>query len=425
MKRDLLLIAFLIAVSLAQNLAQVATTPFHPDETRWLNRGRYIQEVLTPRSVTWSDHFLTRGQPPGGSYLMGLGLLAHGRPLEPNRIWHFAYDDLWNVHHGNMPAQVDLTAGRRTNAVVGAFAVGIVYLLGRRLTTRLGGVVGAVTLAFHPLMIQLSSQALADTSLVLVLALTALAACRLADRPSWPRALLLGALLGLGGLVKLSPLLLALPLAALGALLILQPHLPWPRLRGTPDPTAMRLGERLLPLPVMSFTAFVAGYPYLWPDPLSRTYHLFAFRTRELAHQAATWPNVAIGSREEVVERIWRTLSTQFSVAGRLADATSFLEHMPSALDLVLALGGIGSLLWLIWRRGLASPQAVAGLILLSQTALIVIGLRVDYARYYLPLVFVGAVTTGVLAGFIGMRVAGLIRHLHQQAAMPVVLASR
>ena len=197
MKRDLLLFTILMAVSLSQNLAHVAITPFHPDETRWLNRGRYIQEVLTPRSVTWSDHFLTRGQPPGGSYLMGLGLLAQGRPLEPNQIWHFAFDDLWNVHHGNMPTQVDLSAGRRTNAIVGAFAVGIVYLLGRWLTTRLGGVVGAVMLAFHPLMIQLSSQALADTFLVLVLALTALAACWLAYRPTWPRALLLGALLGL------------------------------------------------------------------------------------------------------------------------------------------------------------------------------------------------------------------------------------
>src|SRR5688572_11927064 len=254
---------------------------------------------------------------------MGLGLLAQGRPLEPNRIWHFGYGDLWNVLHGNMPAQADLTAGRRANVVVGAFAVGIVYLLGRRLTTRLGGVVGAVTLACHPLMIRLSSQALADTFLVLVLALTALAACWLADCPTWLRALLLGTLLGLGGLVKLSPLLLALPLAILGVLLLLRPHLPWPRLRGTPDPAAMRLGERLLLLPVVAFTAFVAGYPYLWPDPMGRTYHLFAFRTREMAHQAATWPDVAIGSREEAFERIWWTLSTHFSLAARLANAAS------------------------------------------------------------------------------------------------------
>jgi hypothetical protein len=425
MKRDLLLIAFLIAVSLAQNLAQVATTPFHPDETRWLNRGRYIQEVLTPRSVTWSDHFLTRGQPPGGSYLMGLGLLAQGRPLEPNGIWDFKYGDLWNIRHGNLSTQTDLTAGRRINAIVGAVAVGIVYLLGRRLTTRLGGVVGAAMLAFHPLMIQLSSQALSDTFLVLVLALTVLAACWLADRPTWPRALLLGTLIGLGGLVKLSPLLLTLPLAGLGVLLLLRPHLPWPRLRGTPDPTAMRLGQRLLPLPVVAFTAFVAGYPYLWPDPMGRTYHLFAFRTREMAHQAAIWPGVAIGSREEAVERIWSTLGERYSVTGPLAEVAPLFSGVPSTLDLLLAVGGIGALLWLIWRHGPASPHSLAGVVLLGQAALIVGGLRVDYARYYLPLVFVGTVTTGILAGLIGMTITGLVHRPRQQEAIPSVLASR
>ena len=98
---------------------------------------------------------------------------------------------------------------------------------------------------------------------------------------------------------------------------------------------------------------------------------------------------------------------------------------MPLALDLVLALGGIGALLWLIWRRGLASPQAVAGLILLSQAALVVIGLRVDYARYYLPLVFVGSVLSGVLAGLIGMTVAEVIRHSRQQEAVLIAPALR
>jgi hypothetical protein len=425
MKRDLVLIAILVAVSLAQNLAQVPTTPFHPDETRWLNRGRYIQAVLTPRSITWSDHFLTRGQPPGGSYLMGLGLLAQGRPLEPNGIWDFGYGDLWNIRHDNLSTQADLTAGRRTNAIVGAFAVGIVYLLGRRLTTRLGGVVGAVVLAFHPLMIHLSSQALADVFLVLVLALTALTACWLADRPTWPRALLLGALLALGGLIKLSPLLLALPLAALGALLLVRPHLPWPQFRGTADLAAMRLGQRLLPLPIVAFTAFVAGYPYLWPDPISRTTYLFEFRTREMAHQAAIWPGVAIGSREEAVARIWSTLGERFSLTGRLVEAAPIIGGVPSTLDLLLAVGGIGALLWLIWRHGLASPQSLASVILLGQAALIVGGLRVDYARYYLPLVFVGTVTTGVLAGLIGMTITGLVHRPRQQEAIPSVLVLR
>jgi hypothetical protein len=424
-KRDLGIIVALIAISLTQNLAHIDTTPFHGDETRWLNRSRYVREVFAPRGLTWSDHFLTQGQPPGGSYLMGVGLLAQGRPLEPNAIWDFAYDDLWNIRHGNMPAQADLTAGRRTNAVVGAIAVGLVYLLGRQVTNRLGGAVAALALTLHPLMIQLSSQALADVFLVLVLALTALAACWLADRPTWPRALLLGALLGLGGLIKLSPLLLAIPLAGIGVLLLIRPRLPWPGLRGTPDPMAMRLGERLLPLPVIAFTTFVAGYPYLWPDPIDRTYRLFAYRTREMALQQGYSPKLAIGSEAEVFERIRNMLSEEYSVTGRLVDAAPLLVGMPLTLDLLLAVGGIGVLLWLIRRHGPASPQALAGVVLLGQAALIVAGLRVDFARYYLPLVFVGAMAIGVLAGFAGTAVGKLVHGVHLPEATSQAASSR
>jgi hypothetical protein len=408
-RRDVILIVALFATSLAQNVAQIDITYFHGDETRWLNRGRYLREVLAPRSRTWSDHFLTRGQPPGGSYLMGLGLLVQGRPLEPNGIWVFDIEQLWNVRLGNMPTQADLTAGRRTNAIVGALAVGVVYLLGCHITNRLGGIAGALVLAFHPLMIQLSSQALADASLVLVLALTALVACHLASRPTWPRALVLGVLLGLGGLIKLSPLLLAAPLTALGVLLLVRPHLPWPRLRRAVNAETLRLGERLLPLPVVAFTAFVAGYPYLWPDPISRTFHLFAFRTREMGLQSMWHPDIAIGSRAEALERITSTLGKQFSVAGRLVEAAPLLNAVPAQLDLLLAAGGIGALLWLIWNRGLASPQALAGVVVLGEAAMIVGGLRVDYARYYLPLVFVVAVVIGVLVGLAGTAVTGML----------------
>jgi uncharacterized membrane protein len=63
-------------------------------------------------------------------------------------------------------------------------------------------------------MILLSSQAVADALVTLLLALALLAALRLAARPTWPRALLLGALLGLGAAAKLYPILLVVPLIA-------------------------------------------------------------------------------------------------------------------------------------------------------------------------------------------------------------------
>ena len=413
MKRDLILTVALIVVSLVQNLSGVDTTEFHPDETFWLNSSRYLQDAVAPWDRSWSDHWLTRGQLPGWPYALGIGLVVQGRPLEPNRVWTFFYEPLYNVRGGSVPTQVDLTAGRRTSALIGALAVGAVYLIGRRLTTRLGGVIGALVLAFHPLMIELSSQALTDAFLVLVLALIALAACWLADRPTWPRALLLGTCLGFGGLIKLSPLLLAIPLSALGVLLLAQPRLPWVRLRGTADPGAMRLGERLLPLPIVAFTVFVAGYPYLWPDPIGRAYTLFAHRVQEMTLQQERWPPVAITSPAQALERILMTLGERLTVTGRLAEAAPLFAGLPSQVDLFLAIGGIAALLWLIRCDGLASPQALAGVILLAQTALIVAGLRVDYTRYYLPLVFVGAVTIGVLAGLGTSTVSALIRRTH------------
>jgi hypothetical protein len=401
LKLNLLLFAGLFALSLAQNVSQVNITVFHEDETRWLNRGRYVAELLTPRGLTWSDHYVTRGQPPGGSYLMGIGLLAQGRPLQPNGVWDFGHNMLWNIRHGNMPAQVDLAAGRRTNAVVGALTVGVVYLLGQRLTNVLGGVAGALALAFHPLFIRLSSQALSDTLFVLIVALAALTACQLADKPTWPRTLLLGTLLGLGGLTKLSPLLLSGLLAALGAFLVVRPSLPWSRLRVAPDLAAQALGQRLLTLPAVAFAVFVLGYPYLWPDPVGRTYLLFAFRAEEMGRQIANWPRFAISNPGEAATRIWDVLGEQHSVGDRLMESFPLLRIVPTSLDLLLAVGGAGMLLWIIRRRGPDSSHALAGAILLGQGVLIVIGLRVDYVRYYLPLILVNAVMIGVFVGFV------------------------
>ena len=40
---------------------------FHPDESRWINRGIYLQELRNPLSSFWADSYLIRGQPPMGS----------------------------------------------------------------------------------------------------------------------------------------------------------------------------------------------------------------------------------------------------------------------------------------------------------------------------------------------------------------------
>jgi 4-amino-4-deoxy-L-arabinose transferase-like glycosyltransferase len=331
---------------------------------------------------------------------MGIGLLAQGRDLETNGVWDFKHGEAWNTEQGNMSSAADLRAGRRTNAMVGALTVVALYFLGKRLTNWIGGLTGALFLAAHPLHLYLSSQAVSDALLALILALAALVACYLADRPSWPKAVLLGILLGLGGATKLSPLLIALPLAGLGA--VLMGFVWWRRRHGRDNVATGRLGVRLLALPLIAMVTFVAVYPYLWSDPVGNTRNLFAFRVEEMAKQGSNWPDVAVNSRTEALRRVGITLEDRFSTSGRLyAKLMHGLGRTTDfrGVDVPFAVVGGEILLALVVMRGLGSRYALVMVILGAQAAAIVLGMRSDWARYHLPMLLVEAVCIGVLAG--------------------------
>ncbi|CAA9565569.1 MAG: hypothetical protein AVDCRST_MAG73-4127 [uncultured Thermomicrobiales bacterium] len=412
------------AVALGNNLGAVDQTPFHPDETRWLNRAHYLRDYLDPFGPTWDDAYLTRGQPPMGSYLMGAALLLQGRDLQTNGMWDFRYDFAWNRARGFGGDPADRRAGRRANAVVGALAVAAGFLAGARLTNRVGGVLGALFLAFHPLAIELGSQAVSDALLALLLALALLAAFALADRPSWPRALLLALLLGLGGATKLTPLLLTVPLAGLGLIGCRTSDVGRAGAGGTtltvlPPPSSvlsrLRLSRlptpnfRLLSLPLLAFVVFVAAYPYLWPDPVGRTANVFAFRSLEMRRHETNWPDVAVGDRQEAVLRLWTTLNVR-RTAGRELSERLGLAWDGRGWDLRLAAAGALLLTALAIRHGPRSGHALVLVLLGGQVAALVLGMRVDFDRYHLPTVLAAAVATGVLGGGAWWGVARLAR---------------
>ncbi len=408
--KDITIALVLFALAFWQNLSDLRLTPFHPDETRWLNRAHYVRDVLDPFGPTWDDGYLTRGQPPLGSYLMGIGLLAQGRDLTTNGVWDFKLSRKSNTALGNMADQADLNAGRRTNAFVGALTVVVVYFLAKRLSNRVGGVVAGLFLAAHPLMIYLSSQAVSDALLVFLVALAALTACRLADRPTWSRMAVLGILLGLGGATKLTPILLALPLAGLGGLLVarafarrrgLLPTLLGPTKQGGRSRDE-RLGWMLLALPIVALVTFIAVYPYLWPDPIGRTVNLFAFRTEEMQRQSDNWPNVAVESRAEALRRVGVTLGARFTTTGRLGAKLAHglgLDWQPRGIDLPFAVIGVEVLLALTVWRGLASRYMLTAIVLGGQAGAVLLGMRSDWARYHLPVLLAVATCIGLLAG--------------------------
>lgn len=396
---DVVLPILLFVLSFVQNMDDVGDTVFHPDESRWLNRAHYLTDLRDPFGPTWQEQYLVRGQPPLGSYLMGLGLLAQGRNTDTTAVWDFAYGVEWNELAGAMPTEADLAAGRRTNALVGALVVVVVYMIGRAFTNRAGAAIGAAFLALHPLHIWLASQALSDQLLNLLVALATLATIRFAARPTWGRVLLIGVLLGLGGAAKLSPMLLSLPLAGFGVFLLVRSLT---RLRGVVPTLDRTMGVKLLTLPPVAFATFVATYPYLWTNPIQHTRNIFELRASEMAGQARTWPDVAVESRVDAFGRIGERLTDYFSTSGRLLAVGARLigiDWMPTGIDFLFVAAGVVLFVALVVRGGLRSPAGLAALLLVSQAGAIIVGLRADFYRYHLPIVMIMSICVALSGG--------------------------
>ncbi len=390
----------LFAFSLFQNLGNMDTVDFHRDEARWINRAHFAGDLLDPFGDSWSDYYTTRGQPPLGNYLMGAGLLLQGRDLETNRVWDFSYDQAWNEYTGAMPEEADLNAGRRTNAVVGALVVLCVYAMVAQLTNRFGGLVGGLFLSIHPLHLRLSSQALSDELLALTIVLSFLAAYRFAQRPSLGSGLLLGALLGLGGAAKLSPLLISLPLAVYGGAWLVTRM--WAAGGRSVGWRSARFGWLLLLQPAIAFTTFVAVNPFLWVSPIRRSYEQFNFRLSEMDSQSSAWPVAGVDGPLGALARTGRRFDGDYSSSLRIQ---SWLENIlsvtfqPVSLDVVLMAVGIIVLVNIVVRQGPWSPPALAAFLMAGQSAVVIVGMGVDFYRYFLPLLVVGAICIGVGTG--------------------------
>lgn len=431
--------SLLFVLSFWQNLTHIPATKFNPDETRWLNRAHYARDLFDPSSTTWRDHYVTRGQPPFGSYVVGVGLLLQGRDLETNGVWKFSYDDQdeyqRNVREGNMASAADLEAGRRTSAATGALTVVVLYFLAKRLSNRVGGVAAGLFVAVHPFNRYLSSLATSDATFGLLIALSALAAAWLAARPSWPRALLLGVLLGFGGATKLSPLFVTVPVAGLGVVLLGQrwwdwrmrrvgrdtsrgdlgaaagdagdsvsrPYGWWPaRFFALAGTRRARLGVMLVAVPVIAVVTFVAIYPYLWSDPIGRTEKLLDFRVREMRSQATRYSGLAVETRTEALQRVGEVLGTRYSTGSRLVTdfgARFDRDWETPPLDLPLALVGAELFVVLAVSRGLRSEYALVAVVLGGQVAITIMGMRSEFDRYHIPMLVAAAVCIGLLVG--------------------------
>lgn len=391
-------------VAMWQFLPTIDEREFHRDEARWIHRAEYVRELANPfrdywDESTWADgetldhRNRLRAQPPVGSYLMGIGFLLQWQPLPDIGYWNMDRDDAWNAEQGNMPTHNMLVTARRTTSTLSALTAVGIFLIGTRITNLTGAAIGGIFFALHPLARYLSTFAGSDAALVFFLVMSALAAARLAEKPTWPRAVLLGVLIGLGGGVKLSPLGVAFALAATGLILV-----------ASKVSTNKRLGLMLLSTPVIAGITFVASYPYLWRNPIGNSLNVLRYRTLSFDLQGSLWQQVAVETRPEAIARIWnRFASADWSVWGRFTGWSMPIEP-------VLALVGAVILVVMVIRRGLHTATAQIAAVLGASTAITVLGLQVDWARYHYPVLVAMAVCIGIVAGAIQIAIQKRIR---------------
>jgi len=436
-----LLLAF---VSLHGSFRDVKRTAYFNDESRWINRADFLKEALHPFSVFWEDRYIVRAQPPMGSYIIGLGLLVQGQDLNTNSPWIFEYgfspDISWNVIGGAMPSRADLFAARRTNAVAGAIAVVALFLLVTHFTNWIGGAAGGLFLALSPLQLLLSSLGVSDELFVCLFALSALAALHFARAPSWPRALLLGLTIGVGTSTKLSPIFVGIALAAGAAILVAQPLINrikgagrlWRRLPGANAPGSSRYGWMLISVPLVATIFTIMSFPYLWPAPKTRITFLFKYRADEMNSQAHIFPAAAIHDRWEAASRTWEQFQNHYSTTSKYTHYLhgafgSYVDR--HGFDVPLALLGLVLLVVLVVRQGIMSPAFLAAFVLIAEGGVIFMALRVDFQRYYGPILFVFAVGVGVAVGQLwsGLtRVAGaVLSRCGRRSSVPALIPRR
>jgi hypothetical protein len=374
-------------------------TGFNPDESRWISRAHYLSALADPFGPTWADQYMTRGQPPLGSYMMGIGLLLHGRDLETNPPWDFSQQWEENIAGGYKPVPKDLDAGRRTSAVLVALTTVPLIAVARAFVPMRYALLAGLLFAIHPFTVYIGSIAMADALFGLLIALAAWAAVAVAQHPTWTSTVLVGVLLGLGGATKLSPLVVACGLGVAASIPLAVQTL---RARRATH-GAVLLACRGLVVAVAAFVTFVAVYPYLWSDPVGRTRHLFAFRAEEMANQAADWPVMAVPNRLEALRRVGVNFTERFSLSGSVG---LWLTRHPAPLPIrlteaIVPLGGIAIMAVLAARDGPHSRRVFALAVLGGHVVVTVMGMRSEFDRYHLPMALLGAIAAAVALAWI------------------------
>ena len=437
---SLLVGGLLFLASAAVFLRAAETVPFHGDESEWIAAGRYFRFIFLDRDVTsevWRPSWLNRDQPPLGRYIIGGIVWASGTdPGKVNRTYAWERDYAQNLRDGRVPDPSILMPVRRTMAIIGALSIVLLFVAGRIVGGMLTGTVAGLFATASPLLQSYFVQARTEAMLAFftVLALVPLLwfarRFQQTGRLSWV-GWTVGPILGLALATKLTAAVAILGVCAYGGVAGLA------RLRRSRVDAVRMLGWSV-GTGLLATLVWVAVNPFLWPDPVGRTWSMLEQQQSIMVEQGEQFGNpveVALpGQLLLMVQRTFVENSTPAFDYGAPKGSEPLIRRtfteIPTvfgvSVELVLAGIGLAILLWrgiAVWLAGERHGVETALLWWLAAYLLgIGVNLSLDWPRYYVPTAFYGALAIGL--GVQG-AVDAVLRRRSGQVAPPPKTAAR
>ena len=399
------------------------------DEAFWIGSSSFFLTLFVRHDLSadaWPDGYLTRTQPMIVRYLLGGWLTARGYNIESvSPIYDHSRKWFTNVELGTAPDEPMLREARLLMRGLAVVCTVLLYGVVRIAAGPVGGLAAALLLIGSPYFTLHLIRAKGDTILLMFMLaslLTGLVAIKRSDArgPSVRWGILTGLLLGLAMGAKLTAVLAMVAVVAWGVwagwqsvggfrgmqqlvrgnwrslMTASQDAVSSPASRAAPDLSAPRLPLRLRWLfwapgvVLLAYLTFIVCSPYLYPDPLGRTWIMFQNRQVEMAWEADVDPSRAITTPQQRIRLVWRW---------SLNEDTWGDYRLRWPIEAPLAVAGLAWLTFRLVRRG-RGEHAWLLLWVVCIYAGVTWGLGYLLDHYFVPTAAMGLLLNGLVIGW-------------------------
>lgn len=395
---ETLLVIGLLAFFYCKDLSSVA---FHIDESHWVGTSYMFEAYFKGEfwSEAWRENQHTVTNPPVPRYIIGASRFLVGyRIPDLNRAWEYSRNANFNVRRGAMPSDGLLWWSRLPMALLAVVSFWLGFLFIKTISGRPAAYIWVgFGIASSFFLLQLR-RAMAEAPILFFVMLAAWL-CYLAlrniethpegvPRRTWVYLALSGVCIGLAGESKMNGLSVGVGVILATAIVLWKQR----------EPLSNKLRQGALAGMLVALTAaltFLGTYPYLWPNPLGLTAHVYQNRIAEMTFQSERPGQYPIRNLQERVTILPARIFDDYAVF-----------HFPGAmlLNLGLTLLGVGLLLWGISTSFKRDEPVSAAVTLLSfaLTATIpTLFTLLDWDRYYLFSVFFSSLMIAIAIGWI------------------------